>query len=115
VVNVKLIDTRDDHQLWSERYDRTLKDSIGLQGELATEIAPELRATLSPAEKSIVAVKPTNNPEAYVLYLQARDKERTAASMEDNIPIDRIYDQAVALDPKFAVAMARQSIWNTGM
>src|SRR5438034_1734462 len=41
VVNVQLIDTRDDHQLWSERYDRTLTDSIGLQGELASEIAHE--------------------------------------------------------------------------
>ena len=115
VVNVKLIDTRDDHQVWSERYDRTLTDSIGLQGELATEIARTLRANLDPQEQAQLATKPTNNPEAYVLYLQARDKERTVASMEDNITVDGIYDQAIALDPKFAVAMARQSIWNTGM
>jgi len=99
VVNVQLIDTRDDHQLWSERYDRTLTDSIGLQGELATEIARALRATLDPEEKLRLATRPTDNPEAYALYLQARDKERTAASMEDNITIDGIYDHAVALDP----------------
>src|SRR5205814_9795791 len=115
VVNVQLIDTRDDHQVWSERYDRTLTDSIGLQGELATEIAHALRATLDPQEQARLATKPTNNPEAYVLYLQARDKERTAASMEDSIAVDRIYDQAITLDPKFALAMARQSILNTGM
>ena len=115
VVNVQLIDTRDDHQVWSERYDRTLTDSIGLQGELATEIAHALRATLDPQEQARLATKPTNNPEAYVLYLQARDKERTAASMEDNITVDGIYDQAIALDPKFALAMARQSMWNSGM
>src|SRR5207253_1072580 len=55
------------------------------------------------------------NPEAYVLYLKARDKERTSASLEDASAIDGIYDQAITLDPKFAVAMARQSIWNSGM
>ncbi len=113
VVNVQLIDTRDDHQLWSERYDRTLTDSIGLQGELATEIAHALRARLDPEEKTRLATRPTNNPEAYVLYLKARDKERTAASKADGIAIDGIYDQAVALDPKFALAMARQSMWNS--
>jgi TolB-like protein/Flp pilus assembly protein TadD len=115
VVNVQLIDTRDDHQLWSERYDRTLTDSIGLQGELATEIARALRATLDPGEKTQLATKPTNNPEAYVLYLQAREKERTATGLEDASAIDGIYDQAIALDPKFALAMARQSMWNSGM
>jgi TolB-like protein/Flp pilus assembly protein TadD/class 3 adenylate cyclase len=117
VVNVKLIDTRDDHQVWSERYDRTLTDSIGLQGELATEIAHALRANLDPQEQARLVTRPTNNPEAYVLYLRAREteKERTVASMEDNVAVDRIYDQAIALDPKFAVAMARQSIWNSGM
>jgi serine/threonine protein kinase/tetratricopeptide (TPR) repeat protein len=115
VVNVQLIDTRDDHQVWSERYERTLTDSIGLQGELATEIARELRATLSPAEKSIVAAKPTDNPEAYVLYLQARDKERTALSFQDKLAVDGIYDRVITLDPKFAVALARQSLWNSGL
>jgi TolB-like protein/Flp pilus assembly protein TadD/class 3 adenylate cyclase len=115
VVNVQLIDTRDDHQVWSERYDRTLTDSIGLQGELATEIAHALRARLDPEEKARLATRPTNNPEAYVLYLKARDKERTSASLEDASAIDGIYDQAITLDPKFAVAMARQSIWNSGM
>ena len=115
VVNVQLIDTRDDHQLWSERYDRTLTDSIGLQGELATEIAHALRATLDPEEKARLTTRPTKDPEAYVLYLKARDKERTAASKEDAFAIDGIYDQAVALDPKFALAIARQSMWNSVM
>src|SRR5207248_8814916 len=39
VVSVQLIDTRDDHQLWSERYERTIADALSLQGELALEIA----------------------------------------------------------------------------
>ncbi|HEY4285021.1 MAG TPA: tetratricopeptide repeat protein [Chthoniobacterales bacterium] len=115
LVNVQLIDAIHDRHLWSERYDRTLTDSIGLQGELATQIAHALRATLEPGEKALLATKPTNSPEAYVLYLKAREKERTAGSKEDAFAIDGIYDQAVALDPKFAVAMARQSMWNSVM
>jgi Flp pilus assembly protein TadD len=113
---VQLIDAIHDRHLWSERYDRTLTNSIGLQGELATEIAHSLRARLNPEEKGRLASKPTNNPEAYVLYLQAREKERTAlSSYEDSIAVDALYDRAVALDPQFASAMARQSLWNSGM
>jgi serine/threonine protein kinase len=72
VISVALVDTRDDHQLWSERYERTVSDALSLQGELAIEIARQLRATLTPAEKSVVATKPTENPEAYLVYLRAR-------------------------------------------
>ena len=115
VVNVRLIDTRDDRQLWSEHYDRTLTDTIGLQGELAAEIAHALRARLNPEEKARLATKPTNNPEAYLLYLLARDKERTVASQDDSNAVDRIYGQATAIDPKFASALARQSMLNSGM
>ena len=115
LVNVQLIDAINDRHVWSERYDRTLNNSIGLQGELATEIAQSLRARLNPKEKGLLATKPTNNPEAYVLYLQAHEKERTAQSYEDRVAVDAIYDRAVSLDPQFASAMARQSLWNTGL
>ena len=115
-VNVKLIDAIHDRQLWAEHYDRALTNSVGLQGELATEIAHSLRARLNPEEKGRLASKPTSNPEAYVLYLQAREKERTAqSSQEDSIAVDALYDRAVSLDPQFASAMARQSLWNSGM
>ena len=66
VVSVQLIDARNDRHLWAKRYDRPLADSLGLQGELAAEIAAELRATLSPEEKGLVETKPTENPDAYV-------------------------------------------------
>ena len=82
---------------------------------MATEIAHSLRARLNPEEKGRLASKPTNNPEAYVLYLQAREKERTALSYEDRVAVDALYDRAVSLDPQFASAMARQSLWNSGM
>ena len=73
VVNVQLIDTRNNRQIWANRYDRTLVDSLGLQGELAGEIADILRATLSDDEKAQAAAKPTRNADAYV-FISARTK-----------------------------------------
>ncbi len=67
LVNVQLIDARSDRHLWAERYDRTLADSIGLQGEVAAEIAAALRAKLAPDEKAGLATRPTDNPEAFAL------------------------------------------------
>jgi TolB-like protein/Flp pilus assembly protein TadD len=108
LVNVNLVDTRDGRQVWAERYDRTLADSLSLQGELATEIAWALRATLSPEEKARIERKPTENPDAYVLYLRARDYQtRPIPLMEDNQTATQLYTQAIGLDPNFALAHAR--------
>src|ERR1700736_6309165 len=63
VVTVQLIDARHDRHLWANRYDRPLADSLGLQGELAEEIADALRVKLSPEEKLRVEKKPTGNPD----------------------------------------------------
>ena len=111
LVNVQLIDARNDRHLWAERYDRTLADSIGLQGEVASEIAAALRAKLAPEEKASLAARPTENAEAYALYLKARGREGAVNhSTEDRIAAEQLYTHAIALDPKFAVAYARLSI-----
>jgi len=107
VVNVELIDTRNDKQVWSQRYDRTLTDTLSLQGELAVEIARELRATLTPQEKERVEAKPTSNAAAYEAYLRGRafgsgvtpDRLRAEGAV-------RSYQEAVKLDPDFALAWA---------
>jgi len=106
LVNVQLIDARNDRHIWAERYDRAVADSIGLQGELATEIASVLKAKLAPEEKARLDVRPTANSEAYVLYL-------TALGTGDQIAAEQIYMQATALDPRFALAYARASILNS--
>jgi serine/threonine protein kinase/tetratricopeptide (TPR) repeat protein len=107
LVNVQLIDARNDRHLWAQGYDRTVADSIGLQGELATQIAAALKTTLAPEEKARLNAGPTTNSEAYVLYLTALGKEAT-----DEIAAEQLYVQATALDPKFALAYARASLLN---
>jgi TolB-like protein/Flp pilus assembly protein TadD len=108
VVNVQLIDALKDRHLWAHRYERTLADSLGLQGELAGEIAEALRVTLSPNEKARIGTKPTENTDAYLVYLQANQIERNPDTLlEDYKKAEQHYLTAIGLDPKFALAHAR--------
>src|SRR5437879_3037891 len=108
VVNVQLVDAKSARQIWANRYDRTLADSLGLQGELASEIAEALRATLSTDEQARVTAKPTRNPDAYVFYLRANQISRNPDTLlEDYKTAEQLYMQAIELDPNFALAHAR--------
>ncbi len=108
VVNIQLIDARNDRHIWANRYDRTLVDSLGLQGELASEIADALRANLSADEKARVATKPTQNPDAYLFYLRANQISRNPDTLLQDYKIaEQLFMQAIALDPNFALAHAR--------
>ena len=116
---MQLIDAQSDRHLWGENYDRTLADSLSLQGELATDIADAVGATLSPQEKARVEAKPTNNPAAYDAYLRARAiPVDWGFALEGDIESAiRLYQEAVKLDPNFTSAWAYlsiaqiQSIW----
>jgi tetratricopeptide (TPR) repeat protein len=106
-VNVQLIDTRTDRHLWAKHYDRTLTDSLGLQGELANEIAVALRATLTPEEKVRIEGRPTSSVPAYDAYLRGR--AFAGGYQWDRSNLDgaiRSYQEAVKLDPSFALAWA---------
>ena len=106
-VNVQLIKAASDAHLWAETYDRELIDVLAVESEVATEIASALRAALSPEEKARIDEKPTNNPEAYALYLRARDVLDQAADIRGEIERGAgLYEQAIAIDPKFALAHA---------
>jgi TolB-like protein/Tfp pilus assembly protein PilF len=108
VVNVQLIDSRNNRQIWANRYDRTLADTLGLQGELAGEIADTLRATLSDDEKTQVTTKPTQNADAYVFYLRANQIYRNPDTLlKDYKTAEELYSQAIDFDPNFALAHAR--------
>src|SRR5205085_1311385 len=114
-VSVQLIDALTDRHIWVQNYDRTLADSLALQGELATEIAAGVGATLSPQEKGRVEAKPTNNPAAYDAYLRARafagGSPWDKSTVENTI---QSYQEAVKLDPTFALAWARLSSSQSG-
>jgi len=109
-VSVQLIDALTDRHIWVQDYDRTMADSLALQGELATEIAAGVGATLSPQEKARVEAKPTNNTAAYDAYLRGR--AFAAGSPFDKPTVDgaiHSYQEAVKLDPTFVLAWARLS------
>src|SRR6267142_804409 len=72
-INVQLIQADNDAHLWAQSYNRELTDIFGVEAEVAKNIAQSLQTTLSPQEKARVETKSTTNPDAYVLYLRARD------------------------------------------
>ncbi len=114
-VIAQLIDARTDAHLWAEKYDRDLADVFAIQSDIARSIAEQLEAKLAPEVKKRLATNPTTNPEAYLLYLQANEQARIAGSRVDAVAADELYTQAVARDPKFALAIARQSMLNSTM
>ena len=69
-VNVQLINAQTDSHLWADTYDRKLTDIFGVESEIAKGIADSLQAKLTSREEQALAVKPTNNPEAYDAYLR---------------------------------------------
>ena len=109
-INVQLIKTDTDAHLWAQSYDRELTDIFGVEGEVAKSIADSLRATLSPQEKASVEKKATNNADAYVLYLRGREYQtRPDNFLQDFRSAAGLFEQAIALDPNFALAHARLS------
>jgi len=109
-VNVQLINAQTDSHLWADTYDRKLTDIFGVESEIAKRIAESLRAKLTGREEQTLAVKPTNNPEAYDAYLRGLAFEaRNGAWIDLLMKAIGFYEQAVQLDPKFALAWARLS------
>src|SRR5213082_1067910 len=112
-VNVQLIDARADSHLWAKTYDRDLADVFAIQSEVAQEIADSLQAKLSPTEASRVASAPTNDTQAYDLFLKGEFEQRIANSNFRPESFDlaaRWYKEAIARDPNFALAIAQLAI-----
>src|SRR5205807_5664597 len=72
-VSVQLIDARSDTHIWAEHYDRDVADVFAVQTEIAQQIADQLKANLSPAEKAAIAERPTSDLVAYAYYTKARE------------------------------------------
>ena len=108
-VNVQLINAQTDSHLWADTYDRKLTDFFGMESEIAKRIAESLQAKLTGREEQALAVKPTNNPEAYDAYLRGLAFEARGSSLDLLLEAAGFYKQAVELDPNFALAWTRLS------
>jgi TolB-like protein/class 3 adenylate cyclase/Tfp pilus assembly protein PilF len=111
-VNVQLVNAQTDSHLWADTYDRKLTDIFGVESEIAKRIAESLQAKLTGREEQALAVKPTNNPEAYSAYLRGLVSEGRSSSSSLPSPSSEaagFYERAVQLDPNFALAWARLS------
>jgi serine/threonine protein kinase/Tfp pilus assembly protein PilF len=101
-ITAQLVDTETDLTLWAERLDRELKDIFEVQEEIARSIAQALRITLSPQEEKVMALKPTENLQAYDYFLRGRNYAR-----RENLEFAmQMFEQAIKLDPDFALAHA---------
>jgi len=104
-VNVQLINALTDSHLWADTYDRKLTDIFGVESEIAKRIAESLQAKLTGHEAQALAVKPTNNPEAYDAYLRGLAYSMKALVTPANaLGAQKYFREAVRLDQKFALA-----------
>jgi serine/threonine protein kinase/Flp pilus assembly protein TadD len=101
-ITAQLVEASTRHSVWAERFDRQLEDVFAIQEEIARSIAQALRITLTPQEEKTIARKPTENPQAYDFYLRGRSYTR-----RENIDYAlQMFEQAIQLDPNFALAHA---------
>ena len=106
-VNVQLIKAANDSHLWADTFDRKLTDILSVESEVARAIAEQLRAKLTGEEEQVIAVKPTDNPEAYDAYLRGLAYYlKTANTPANALGAQKYLREAVRLDPKFALAWA---------
>jgi len=104
-ITTQLVDTQTEFPLWSERYDREMKDVFEVQDEIARKIAEALRVTLSQQELEDLATKPTENLQAYDLYLRGKRYARRQTRQDLEFAL-QMFENAVAMDPSFALAYA---------
>jgi TolB-like protein len=109
-INLQLIRAETDAHVWAQTYDRSLAHIFGVEAEVARSVAQELQAKLTPEEKARVETKPTENSDAYVLYLRANEYAGRPGDLleEEQMAVD-LYTKSIALDPTFALARARLS------
>jgi adenylate cyclase len=99
----QLIDAIKGHHIWSERYDREMKDIFALQDKIALEILKALDVKLSRGEGGGLYGKGTNNLEAYLKVLQARDL-LNQWNREGNVRARQTAEEAISLDPQYPMA-----------
>jgi TolB-like protein/class 3 adenylate cyclase len=109
-VTAQLIDTRTEAEKWAEKYERNVADVFAIQSDISQSIVGRLKAALSPAEKSAIDARPTQDEQAYDLYLRARalihqGAGMTVKIMQGEIPrAITLLESAIERDPNFTLA-----------
>jgi TolB-like protein/Tfp pilus assembly protein PilF len=104
-VNVQLINALTDAHLWSDIYDRKLTDIFAVESDIAKTVADTLEAKLSGLERRAIAARPTENSEAYQLYLKGRFFWNKRTGQDLKVALD-YFQKAAAADPNYAAAYA---------
>ncbi len=104
-ITAQLIDVETDSHLWSETYDREMKDVFAIQDDIAQSITTALEMTLSPKERRAIQYVATSDPKAYDFYLRGRSYMYTMTRRDYEYAI-RMFRQASDLDSKYALAYA---------
>ena len=102
-ITVELVDARNNKSLWGEQYERKMSDLLATQREIAGAIVQKLQLKLAGNDAKGITKKYTNNNEAYQLWLKARF-HFAKRTKEDLFKSIEIFDEAVKLDPNFALA-----------
>lgn len=115
-INAQLIDATNSSHIWAERFDGDLSNIFALQDGVTERVVEALKLTLSDKERARVKRKPTSIPQAYELYLKARDAVRTFKAHNLKVALS-LYEKAINLDPAFAQAYSGDAwtsalIWN---
>lgn len=114
-ITVQLIDGKTDRHLWSENYDRKLADIFLIQSEIAQTIAQELKAVITPEEKTLIEKVPTKNMDAYNYYLIGNNYYWRSYDKQDYSIAISMYSKAIELDPNFAMAYIRLAICHSAV
>lgn len=104
-ITAQLIEADSDSHLWSETYDREMKDVFSIQDDIAESIVKALEVTLTPSERRAMQSVATSDPEAYDFYLRGRRYMYTMARRDYEHAI-RMFEQAIQIDSKYALAYA---------
>jgi len=103
-ITAQLIDAKTGNHIWSDRYDRELKDLFAIQDEITMRVIEGLRVKLTEGEQGRVYSSGTDNLEAYLKVLKGLDLVQRFRSKDDNALGRQMYEEAIALDPGYVNA-----------
>ncbi len=104
-ITAQLVGTRPERHIWANQFDRTLEGILQLHNDVAKAIAEEIKVTLTPEEAGRLTISETVNPEAHLAYLKGRHHQRKA-SLEGTKKALEYFNEAIAIDPTYALAYA---------